>query len=115
METPSDSELYEVLGLKPDADAEALRAAYLAKIREHPPERDPETFERIRDAYQALSDPVRKMRSVFDPASIRMSLQDMVATGGGNPAGRPFLGTKPWLEALERLERAAEDERRKRR
>ncbi len=106
METTSDQELYAVLGASPDADAGTLRAAYLAKIREHPPERDAEAFERIRDAYQTLSDPARKMRSVFDHSAIRLPVRDLISTGGGQD-GRPFLGLKPWLEALGHWQRLA--------
>jgi len=34
--------------------AEALKRAYLKKVRAHPPERDPEGFQRVREAYELL-------------------------------------------------------------
>jgi curved DNA-binding protein CbpA len=41
--------------------AEALKRAYLKKVRAHPPERDPQGFQRVREAYDLLRalDPVR--------------------------------------------------------
>lgn len=96
----SDDEPYAVLGVKRDADGEALRAAYLSKIREHPPERDPEMFERIRDAYRMATDPKLKMRRIFDASWIRRPLGDLIANSGDAPEGRAFLGPAPWLELL---------------
>ena len=47
----------EVLGVGQDAGEEEIRAAYVRKVKEHPPDRSPEEFERIRDAYDSLRDP----------------------------------------------------------
>ena len=52
----------EVLGIPPDAGEEEIRSAYVRKVKEHPPARSPEQFERIRDAYDSLRDPRRRMR-----------------------------------------------------
>ena len=52
----------EVLGVGQDAGEEEIRAAYVRKVKEHPPDRSPEEFERIRDAYDSLRDPRRRMR-----------------------------------------------------
>ncbi len=49
----------EVLGVNQDAGEEEIRAAYVRKVKEHPPDRSPEEFERIRDAYESLRDPRR--------------------------------------------------------
>ncbi len=49
----------------------ALRDAYLSRLREHPPERDPEGFERIRDAYLALTSPEGRMRRWFDDEALK--------------------------------------------
>ncbi len=48
----------EVLGVDADADARAIRRAYRKKVAAHPPDRDPETFQRIRRAFECLTDPV---------------------------------------------------------
>lgn len=95
----SDDELHAVLGVSPGADAVALRAAYLHKIREHPPERDAELFERIRDAYQTLSNPKRNMRRFFDSDAIRRPLREF-APDSGDCESRAFLGIGPWREFL---------------
>lgn len=100
MSLPADDELYAILGVKPGADAQAVRAAYLARVREHPPERDPEWFERIRDAYQTLSSPKRKMRRYFEFDDLmRKPMRDLLLDPDCRE-GRPFLGVGPWLELL---------------
>lgn len=45
---------YEVLGLERTASDADIKKAYFQKVREHPPERDPQMFKRIRAAYDAL-------------------------------------------------------------
>jgi hypothetical protein len=44
------------LGLEAPASTEAIRRAYLRSVRKHPPERDPEGFRRVRQAYELLRD-----------------------------------------------------------
>jgi curved DNA-binding protein CbpA len=88
---------YQVLGIAPAASGEEIRAAYLRKIREHPPERDAETFERVRDAYAELRDPrERTRRRLFgeDPLQPLTNLLD------GRTPLRRFAGPKAWLAAL---------------
>ena len=51
---------WAVLGISINASEEEIRSAYLAKVKEHPPDRSPEEFERIRDAYETLRDPRRE-------------------------------------------------------
>ncbi|MHB1590331.1 MAG: hypothetical protein ACYCTW_02180 [Sulfuricella sp.] len=46
---------YRILGVLVTADDEAIRAAYLAAIRDCPPERDRRRFERVRAAYEAIA------------------------------------------------------------
>lgn len=47
---------WEVMGIDDRAvlTHDELRRAYLRKLRAHPPERDPEGFQRLREAYEAL-------------------------------------------------------------
>ena len=47
----------EVLGVSQDAGEEEIRAAYVRKVKEHPPDRSPEEFERIRNAYEDCAIP----------------------------------------------------------
>jgi curved DNA-binding protein CbpA len=52
--TTNTGDPYSVLGLKRGASHEEIRRAYFRKVREHPPETDPETFKAIRAAYEQL-------------------------------------------------------------
>jgi curved DNA-binding protein CbpA len=45
---------YKVLGLKRGASHQEIRRAYFRKVREHPPEIDPEGFKDVRAAYEQL-------------------------------------------------------------
>lgn len=47
---------YEILGLKPGASEIEIKKAYFKMIRLHPPESDPEQFQKIREAYEQLKD-----------------------------------------------------------
>lgn len=49
------SDPYQVLGIARGADDAAVRAAYLACVRRHPPERDAERFAAVRRAFDAVS------------------------------------------------------------
>ena len=47
---------YEVLKLQEGADKARVKRAYFRLLREHSPEKDPEGFARIREAYEQLSE-----------------------------------------------------------
>jgi curved DNA-binding protein CbpA len=87
----------EVLGVGQDAGEEEIRSAYVRKVKEHPPDRSPEEFERIRDAYDGLRDPRRRMRdrllsvNAFAPFASVIELKTQ----------RRFTGPQPWLEVLK--------------
>lgn len=88
----------DVLGIAATASLQEIREAYLRKVKEHPPDRSPEEFERIRDAYETLSDPRRRMRDLLqssDPFAPFVNLVDGLAPQ------RKFTGPKPWLEVLK--------------
>jgi hypothetical protein len=50
----TDDEAFRTLGVALGADAKAVRRAYLELIKLHPPERDPERFKHIREAFECL-------------------------------------------------------------
>ena len=60
------NELYERLGVAPAADDEEIKKAYFRQVRQHPPEKDPDGFKRLREAYDTLRDP--KARRSYDAA-----------------------------------------------
>jgi hypothetical protein len=86
-----------LLGVALGATEDEIRAAYLRGIRENPPDRAPEAFERVRDAYEALRGGGR-LAGLFaaDPAAPLVRLVD------DEPPQRRFLGPEPWLAALRR-------------
>ena len=43
-----------LLGVPETADDEAIKKAYLQQVRQHPPEREPEQFQAIRLAFEAI-------------------------------------------------------------
>jgi len=99
-ELPADSwdKAREVLGVDASATDEQVRAAYLAKVREHPPDRDPEAFERVRDAYDQLRDPLLRARQVMGGTSPVAPLPSLFEAGKPR---RKFVGPGPWLDALK--------------
>ncbi|WP_029528508.1 hypothetical protein [Polaromonas glacialis] len=61
------SDPYQVLGIADGADDAAVRAAYLAAVRLHPPERDAERFAAVRRAFDAVSSaPLRLEHELFN-------------------------------------------------
>lgn len=88
----------EILGVELNATDEQIRAAYLTKITEHPPDRSPTEFERIRDAYDTLRDPRRRMNEILRSRDPIPSISSIFA--GIEPECR-YVGPGPWLEVLK--------------
>jgi curved DNA-binding protein CbpA len=87
-----------VLGVDPEADDEQIRAAYLRKLREYPPDRCPSEFENLRDAYELLRDRRRRSQLTLfscDPEAPLESLLD------GTAGERKYAGPEPWLAVLK--------------
>jgi len=59
-EQPVEASPYDILVVEPTATPSQIRIAYHRQVREHPPERDPEGFKRIRDAYETLRSPRKR-------------------------------------------------------
>ena len=60
--------------LRTDKPADRVRRAYLRKVREHPPERDPDGFQRVRAAFDLLRDGVFGVPEPAPPEPIRERL-----------------------------------------
>ena len=73
------AEPYAVLGVSPDADEAALRRRYLELVRRNPPEKCPREFAEIREAYEKLRDPVRRLERQLFQVRCGESLDDVVA------------------------------------
>ena len=90
---------FALLGVDETGDDEAVRAAYLAAVRRCPPDRDPEAFQRIRDAYEAIRDGERRLDfRLFGPPPLER-LEELLELC---PDERPHVGPGPWLNALRR-------------
>lgn len=49
-----DKNYYEILGISSDASADEIKRAYFKLVRKYSPEREPERFQEIREAYENL-------------------------------------------------------------
>jgi len=54
MTNPSAQDLYERLGIASGASESEVKAAFFSVVRMHPPEKDPENYKLIREAYDTL-------------------------------------------------------------
>jgi len=90
----------QILGIGLEAGDEEIRAAYLRKVKEYPPDRSPRQFERVRDAYEDLRDPRRRARRLFLSAD---SAQPLVSLLEGRASERRFTGPDPWLAVLKEI------------
>jgi curved DNA-binding protein CbpA len=84
----------QILEVAAEAGDEEIRAAYLRKVKQYPPDRAPLEFEKVRDAYEQLRDPRRRTRQMLlaaDPKQALVSLLD------GLKPNRQFTGPDAWL------------------
>ena len=97
-DTRPDLDPWEVLGVPADSGGETLRQAYLKKLRQFPPDRAPEEFERVRDAYDMARKPGMRLQAMLtaeNPGAPLASLLD------GVEFERAFVGPKPWLALMK--------------
>lgn len=93
---------YEVLEVSEDADDEELRRAYLRKVKEFPPDRAPEQFQRIRDAYEVARNSRTRAARILGAADPYAPLTDLLAD---KVQPRRFVGPGPWLAVLKERQR----------
>jgi curved DNA-binding protein CbpA len=70
---------YTILGLPSDSPDEVIRRQYLTLVRTYTPERAPERFAAIREAYEKLRDPLRRLRYQLFEAGKDDSLEAIIA------------------------------------
>lgn len=87
-----------ILGVPVNAGEEEIRDAYLSKVKEYPPDRNPAEFEKIRDAYDTLRDPRKRARALLLSDEFRGPFTSL--TDGHQPR-RVFAGPQPWREVLK--------------
>ena len=87
-----------ILGVTARASDDEIRAAYLRLVKDHPPEKEPEEFERIRDAYNTLRDPRRRMRDMLFSGDPFAPFSELVSDADRQ---RRYVGPAMWLEVLK--------------
>ena len=97
-ETLPDSDPYAVLGINRNADDEQIRAAYVAKVKQFPPDRAPAEFELVRDAYDVLRDRRRRAQHMLFSVDMEAPLHSLLE---GIDNDRRFAGPGPWLAVLK--------------
>ena len=93
-----DENPQNILGVPQDAKPGEIRAAYLNKIKEYPPEKFPAEFERVRDAYTILSDARHRTRLMLRSADPEASMETLLDDQQQN---RQFVGPEAWLAAMQ--------------
>lgn len=82
---------WQVLGIDPTDDRVELKRAYNRRLREHPPEKDPTGFMRLRAAYERLLESIESRRSMEED-----SVEDnMCRDGSDAPEEDPSLPEGP--------------------
>ena len=85
---------FAILDVPEDADDETIKRRYLALVRQHPPEREPERFGEIRAAFEAVESKRDRLRArlltIHDAALLRLK-RDLLEADG--PPRRPGLAT----------------------
>jgi DnaJ-class molecular chaperone len=94
----SDFNPYAVLEIDPEANDERVRAAYLAKLKEYPPDRAPAQFEQVRDAYELVRDRRRRTQFTLFGINPNAPLESLLE---GMNNRRPFIGPDQWLAVLK--------------
>ena len=87
-----------VLGVARDAGDEEIRAAYLRKVKESPPDRNPAEFELVRDAYELLRDRRQRIRHFLFSIDPQAPVESLLERG---LTERKFVGPEPWLAVLK--------------
>lgn len=54
---------YKVLGVQVNTTDEEIRKAWLEKVKQFPPERYPDKFKEIRDAYETIGNDTNRLRN----------------------------------------------------
>jgi len=88
----------ETLGVPANASDEEIRAAYLRRVKEFPPDRSPDEFERIRDAYETLRDPRKRAKALLLSTDFAAPLVSLV---DGQETKRIFAGPQLWRAVLK--------------
>ena len=96
---------YLVLGLPLSATQEEIRRRYLELVRAHPPGKEPERFQQITAAYEALKDERSRVdTAIFGMASLGDFELALKALVQARPTQRNMPGLKTLLTAEGRAD-----------
>jgi hypothetical protein len=79
--------MWDELGIAPCADPKAIRRAYAARLKKLDPDRDPEAFARLRDAFEWALGSAREEGEERASQPAHGRLDDAEPAGDGSPAG----------------------------
>lgn len=89
---------YIELNLTPDqATDETVREAYMKGLRAHPPDREPDKFERIRRAYEMIKDEKSRIELKLFGLEEKQSFLAMLPEENK----RPRVGAEAWLAVID--------------
>ena len=89
---------FSMLGVTHEADDAEIRSAYLARLKQYPPERAPEQFERVRDAYELLRDRRRRAEYTLFSAPLEAPLSTLLEA---DSQSNRYVGPTPWLAVFK--------------
>ncbi|MEQ8818935.1 MAG: DnaJ domain-containing protein [Sumerlaeia bacterium] len=89
--------LHTILGVSESPTHEELRAAYLRRLTEFPPDRQPEAFQRVREAYELMKDPYARFEALLRSADPTRSPMELLS----GHKKLHFVDKQLWLEALK--------------
>lgn len=99
---------FAALGLDENADDDAVKRRYLALVRAYPPDREPERFQALRQAYEAVRGQrerlERKLLHTSTGALSRLKLHCLSAPGGKRRRPSPAALTALLLDGLQRAD-----------
>lgn len=89
---------YKALGVDSgNATDETIRKAYMEAIKKHPPDRDPEMFEKIRNAYDLIDVEQKRIQIELFGLKNKNKLFEYMPEN----ESRPRAGAALWIAAIE--------------
>ena len=90
--------IFQILEVDINATDAEIKKAYFAKIKEFPPDRNPEKFMEIRQAYDQLKDSVARAELKLTTPKPCNNMVDIIKD---EKIEKKFVGAEQWLKILE--------------